>query len=117
MVQMPEECVAIVASGCFRPSFIEVPGGTNLDAFEYLAVRMEFWDGAPLGLHHVLMQKHEPLFSVTAHISVKHVQKASEISIVFAVIQEKLSDFNDFFDTSHADSMDYRAMINLKGQF
>ena len=54
MVQRPEECVAIVASGCFRPSFIEVPGGTNLDAFEYLAVRMEFWDGAPLGLHHVL---------------------------------------------------------------
>lgn len=37
--------------------------------------------------------------------------------MVFAVIQEKLSDFNDFFDTSHADSMDYRAMINLKGQF
>ena len=36
MVQRPEECVAIVASGCFRPSFIEVPGGTNLDAFEYL---------------------------------------------------------------------------------
>ena len=63
------------------------------------------------------MQKHEPLFRLL-HISPqKHVQKASEISIVFAVIQEKLSDFNDFFDTSHADSMDYRAMINLKGQF
>ena len=63
------------------------------------------------------MQKHEPLFRLL-HISPqKHVQKASEISIVFAVIQEKLSDFNDFFDMSHADSMDYRAMINLKGQF
>ena len=63
------------------------------------------------------MQKQGPLFRLL-HISPqKHVQKASEISIVFAVIQEKLSDFNDFFDTSHADSMDYRAMINLKGQF
>ena len=56
-------------------------------------------------------------FSVTAHISVKHVQKASEISIVFAVIQEKLPNFNYFFDTLHTDSMDYRVMINLKGQF
>ena len=63
------------------------------------------------------MQKHVPLFRLL-HISPqKHVQKASKISIVFAVIQEKLSDFNDFFDTSHADGMDYRAMINLKGQF
>ena len=63
------------------------------------------------------MQKHEPLFRLL-HISPqKHVQKASKISMVFTVIQEKLSNFNDFFDTIHADSMDYRVMINLKGQF
>ena len=63
------------------------------------------------------MQKHEPLFRLLHISSQKHVQEASEISIVFAVIQEKLSGFNDFFDTPHADGMDYRAMINLKGQF
>ena len=41
MVQMSEECIAIVAPGRFRLSFVKVPGSTNLDAFEYLAVRME----------------------------------------------------------------------------
>ena len=61
------------------------------------------------------MQKQGPLFRLL-HISPqKHVQKASEISMVFAVIQEKLSNFNDFFDTLHANNTDYRVMINLKG--
>ena len=56
------------------------------------------------------MQKHVPLFRLL-HISPqKHVQKASKISMVFTVIQEKLSNFNDFFDMPHADSMDYRVM-------
>lgn len=54
MVQMSEERIAIVAPGCFRLSFVKVPGNTNLDAFEYAAVRMELLDGTSLCLHHVL---------------------------------------------------------------
>ena len=32
MVQMSEECIAVMASGRFRPPFVEVPGSTHLDA-------------------------------------------------------------------------------------
>lgn len=54
MVQMPEECVAIVTPGRFRPPFVKVSGITNLDAVVYLAAHMELGNAASLGLHHVL---------------------------------------------------------------
>lgn len=54
MVQMPKEGVTVMAPGRIRHSFVEVPGSTNLDAVVNLAIRMELWDCASFGFHHVL---------------------------------------------------------------
>ena len=53
MVQMSEECVAVMTPGCFRHSFVEVPGSTHLDTVIHFPAHMERWDSAPFGLHHV----------------------------------------------------------------
>lgn len=54
MVQMTEKCVTVMAPGRFRPPLVEVPGSTHLDAVVNLAIRVELWDGAFFGFHHVL---------------------------------------------------------------
>ena len=54
MVQMSEECIAVMASGRFMPPFVEVPGSTHLDTVVNLAICVELRDGASFGFHHVL---------------------------------------------------------------
>ena len=54
MVKVTEQCIAIVASGGLRPSFVKVPRSTNLDAVVYLAAIVDLSNTAALGFHHVL---------------------------------------------------------------
>ncbi|MDO5323796.1 MAG: hypothetical protein Q4G06_07220 [Clostridia bacterium] len=54
MVKVAEQCIAIVASGGFRPSLVKVPRSTNLDSVVYLAANVDLSNTAALGFHHVL---------------------------------------------------------------
>ena len=54
MMKMTEHCVAVMASGGFGLTLIEITGSTNLDTVVYLAAYVDFGDAAALGFHHVL---------------------------------------------------------------
>lgn len=54
MMKMTEHCVAVMASGGFGLTLIEITGSTNLDTVVYLAAYVDFGNAAALGFHHVL---------------------------------------------------------------